>query len=60
MFFVPKVLNSKTQFSFTEDASGRTKESKNRDCVERVCHNLETTQRIPAFDNSKMQTVQPQ
>lgn len=57
MSFLPKVLNLKTQFSLTGDVSGKTKESKNRDCVQRVCRNLETTHRILAFDNSKMQVV---
>lgn len=57
MSFLPKVLNLKTQFSLTGDVSGKTKESKNRDCVQRVCHNLETTHRILAFDNSKMQVM---
>lgn len=57
MPFLLKVLNPKTQFSFTGDVSGEPKESKNRDCVERVSHNLETTHRILAFDNNKMKTV---
>lgn len=48
--------NPKTQFSFTGDISGKTRKSKNRDCVERICHNLLTTHKILAFDNSKMQT----
>lgn len=57
MFFLPEVLNPKTQFSYTGDVSGKMKESKTRDCVETVCHNLETPQGNLAFDNSKMQTV---
>jgi len=59
MFCVPQELNPKTQFSFTGDVSSKTKECKNRDCVETVC-NLEIIQRIltfETFDNIKTRGV---